>query len=659
VAIQGRVMGGQSPITGANVYLFAANTAGYGGAGIAASSNNKSVSLLNNIPGTTTLDTSGGATNGDYYVTSSVVTGSCPLGGCFSITGDYTCTPGAQVYLYALGGSQGSIANPAAGLLAVLGNCPPADNFATATPYVVMNEVSTIAAAYALAGFATDAVHVSSSGSKLALPGIANAFANAANLETLSTGVALATTPAGNGTAPQTTINTLANILGACVNSNGAVTGPTSPTACYTLFNDALSGGSSGTLPGDTATAAINMAHYPGTNITGLYGLSTASPPFAPALNAQPNDFSVQLVFSGGGLAGHSANSIAIDGAGDAWIGGGPVNAAGPGLAIELSPLGAAISPSGGYTGGGLSSSTGGAGAVAIDTLGNAWFATNFSITKVSSTGTPSSGFSGVGLGGSEDYAVSLAIDASGDVWVADANGSSVSEFSSSGSPIGKYTGGGQAPSGDPPGGIAIDGSGNVWVVNDNGPSSVAELSNSGAAISTSAGYIGGGIYNSFAEGIALDSSGDAWIANQQQFFSMFPSNVAELSNSGTAVSPTNGYVGSSLNPASIAIDGSGNVWTESGEGLAELSNSGVVLSPATNGYVVGSGSVIGTPGGGTIAIDGSGDAWTVVQSGTYPSYVYNAVELIGVATPVITPICAGLPTTPTMNGTSNLGTRP
>jgi len=62
-----------------------------------------------------------------------------------------------------------------------------------------MDEVSTIAAAYSFAGFATDAVHVSSSGTALAQTGIANAFANAANVETLGTGAALATTPAGNG----------------------------------------------------------------------------------------------------------------------------------------------------------------------------------------------------------------------------------------------------------------------------------------------------------------------------------------------------------------------------------------------------------------------------------------------------------------------------
>lgn len=97
-ALSGVVHGGQNPISGAHVYLFAAasgasgaGAAAYGGSGIAASASNASVSLLTSG----TLDQGGGATNGDYYVT----TGS---DGSFSITGDYSCMPGQQVYLYVL-----------------------------------------------------------------------------------------------------------------------------------------------------------------------------------------------------------------------------------------------------------------------------------------------------------------------------------------------------------------------------------------------------------------------------------------------------------------------------------------------------------------------------------------------------------------------------
>jgi len=89
LTVRGNVHGGQQPINGAHVYLFAANTGGYGSA-------YPSISLLNSASNTT-KDTSGGATNNDYYVKTAA-------DGSFSISTDYTCTAGQQVYLYALGG---------------------------------------------------------------------------------------------------------------------------------------------------------------------------------------------------------------------------------------------------------------------------------------------------------------------------------------------------------------------------------------------------------------------------------------------------------------------------------------------------------------------------------------------------------------------------
>lgn len=82
-AIHGIVHGGQSPIQGAAVYLLAANTTGYGGAGIAASSSNASISLLNsNVLSQTPAGGEDGS--GNYYVTTGAK-------GAWGITGDYTC----------------------------------------------------------------------------------------------------------------------------------------------------------------------------------------------------------------------------------------------------------------------------------------------------------------------------------------------------------------------------------------------------------------------------------------------------------------------------------------------------------------------------------------------------------------------------------------
>ena len=622
-AITGRVMGGQQPLVGAHVYVLEANTTGYGGSGIAASSSNKSISLLTNVAGSTTLDTNGGPTNGDYYVTSGA-------GGAFSITGDYTCTLNSQVYLYSVGGDSGSGPNSAAGLLAA-GNCPSGGSFPSSL-YVVMNEVSTIATAYSMAGFATDALHISSSGTAKAMTGIFNADANAANLENLSTGVALTTTPAGNGTVPQTTINTLANILASCVNS----TGPGS-TACSTLFADAKSGGSTGTAPIDTATAAINMAHNPVANITPLYALSTATPPFAPALTAQPNDFTILLGFTAGGLAG--PRGIAIDGAGDVWV----ANQASPtnnGVydVTELSPSGSALSGTSGYTAATLSEPYG----IAIGVGGSA-FVTNFtgnSVTKLSSTGALLS--APTDFTGTLDEPDSVALDAGGLVWVGSYN-LLLTKFSNTGSELSPgfegYNVGGILD----PTCVAVDGSGNVWVGNAeyiglNPTPAIAELTNSGTALS-GGGFTGGGI--SSPESIALDSSGNAWVAD-------YGGVVIELSPAGVFLSGTSGFSGGGLaHPVGVSIDGAGNVWVANftGLGITELSSSGAILSGA-NGYTSGH-----TGGATDVAVDGAGNVWALSAPGV--------VEIVGSATPVITPIVAGLPTTPTLNGTSNLGTRP
>jgi len=240
-AISGKVHGGQNPIKGAHVYLMAVNTTGYGGPGIAASSTNKSASLLTTGAGQDSLG---------YYVTTD-------SNGDFNITGDYTCPSAwAHPYLYAVGGDSGSGANSAITLVGPVESCQGASEFIT------VNEVSTIVSAYAFAGFASDPTHVSTSSSAFDSTAASNAGNTIVNLENPNTGLAYATTPGGNGTVPQAEIDTLANILAACINS----TGPGS-TQCSSLFSNAMN---AATQPTDTASAALNIAHNPGANISNL-----------------------------------------------------------------------------------------------------------------------------------------------------------------------------------------------------------------------------------------------------------------------------------------------------------------------------------------------------------------------------------------------------
>ena len=71
-------------------------------------------------------------------------------------------------------------------------------------------------------------------------------------------------------------------------------------------------------------------------------------------------------------------------------------------------------------------------------------------------------------------------------------------------------------------------------------------------------------------------------------------------------------------------------------------------LSFSSNGHTSGG---INAPF--AIAVDSAGNAWLTNQGSN------SVTEIIGIGTPVITPIAAGLPVTPTPDRTSNLGTRP
>jgi hypothetical protein len=281
--------------------------------------------------------------------------------------------------------------NPAAVNMAVLGNCPSSGNFSTAgngaISYIYMNEISATAAAYAFAGFintaatdqtGNDEFHIGASNSTQGQQGLANAAITAGLLYDIqgssqTTGaageghIARSVTPNGGfGTVPLETIDTIGNILAACVDSTNtyrALAGTVS-SACNVLESTAQD---NGVVDGSTiktsatshvafniAQAAFNIARFPqgaGTGTTNssgvttvsannattaasyvstLYGLPTGNVPFTPNLvsprsgvtGGKPNDFSIALLWNLG--AGVSASDVEIDGTGNAWVNAGP-----------------------------------------------------------------------------------------------------------------------------------------------------------------------------------------------------------------------------------------------------------------------------------------------------------------------------------------------
>jgi streptogramin lyase len=628
-AIMGTVHGGQNPITGAHVYLNAAEVGckqGYHN-----SNPCNSTPLLN--AASTGLSDSLGA----YVLTDP--------NGSFSITGDYTCTPGSQVYLYASGGNPGlapGTNNTAIGLIAALGFCPIAGTFPSGL-YVVVNEVSTVAAAYALGGYAFDGTHISGGVTASGQTGIANAFLNTTNLVNLATGQALTKTPAGNAVVPRPEINTLANILSSCV----VTTDGTSPT-CQTLFADAgfLGDPSRGTSsPTDTATAAINIAHQPTTNVALLFALAPSGGPFQPAQTSAPADWTISLTFNGTKAGVSNPFSVAIDAEGDAWT----TNTSCACIS-EVSSLGVPISPSGGYTLGGLNVPE----FLAFDLVGNVWVTNSGgnAISAFSSTGvalSPAGGFTDPSL----DTPVGVAIDASNNVWVPNYSSSTVSEFKNNDGLIIHYSWTGIPTEGGlaQPLGIALDSSSNIVVPDYY--QWVTKLSNSGSPIWPS-GYPLPGAND--ISGTAIDHNGNIWFLNlgteNTATTDINPNTGAlfEMSPTGTILSPTGGFPCGNLNyPYSLAIDGDGNPWVAN-SGSNQIGSCSLNFygggTPAPAVVTSGSnGSTLNTPYG--IAIDSSGDIWVPNYIGNSASnYIANSVtEFIGLAAPVATPIAFGVAT--------------
>ena len=372
---------------------------------------------------------------------------------------------------------------------------------------------------------------------------------------------------------PQSEIDTLANILAACINSSG----PTSST-CATLFANAKNGV---TTPTDTATAAINIAHNPGANIASLYGLQTGITEFQPMLSTQPNDFTVVVSYNGGGLDG--TGGIAIDAS---------RGKCGVGNSARREALGAASAnsvPQASHCRHRLDIP--GVGwqlprPLPVDSFGNVWVASGSKtvtadnvVSKFNLSGSPLSGSSGYSTGGLNDP-FSIAVDTSGNVWVSNHVSATITALNATGTAIfgSPIPGAGLAS----PHFMAIDLPGNIWVAN-NDNNSISKFSASGAAISGTSGYTGGGLDEPY--GIAIDASGNVWATN------FFFNTLSKLDSSGNPISSSSGYTGGGLNaPYGIAVDGSGYVWVANpgGNCISEFNSSGAAVS-GSNGFSSGS----------------------------------------------------------------------
>lgn len=581
-AVEGTVMGGQQPVSGSEVRLYAAGSSGYG------------------VGAKTLLSAA--------YTDQS---------GNFSLTGKYTCPSGNPLtYVTATSGDPGTgKTNPAISLMAVLGPCNQLDSVTT----IVINEVTTVAAVWTMAPFlgAGGLLGTSAANSQ----GLLNAYAGMNNLAVVATGTAPGSSTPSGAVIPTAKINTLANILAACVNSAGA-------TVCGSLFSASTPAG--GSAPDNTLDAALNIARNPGAHVAALYAIPAPTAPFQPVLTSAPPDWTIALTFKGGGL--DEPGSIAIDSSGNVW-------AANYWHSVsEFSNSGQALSPSTGFTGGGLNESYG----IAIDQAGSVWVTNQQSsgvngghgtLTVLNSSGSIVSGQNGYFAGGVY-FPVAIAGDTDGSVWSANNGNSTASRLSSTGSSLSGTSGFG-FNSLEGPVAVAVDASHNAWFTNQAvSPGSVTSISPDGSKVNTVV------CCEDILTGIATDavgvaagtSKGHVWAANYHS------GTVSELqlNNNGSTTVVSAGYSGGGLNhPNSVAVDGASGVWVTNfdGNSITELQGA----SSSHPGQAVSSSSGFGSDVGLVqpygIAIDASGNVW-VSSAGAN-----TITEFVGAAAPVGTPL--------------------
>jgi streptogramin lyase len=568
-AMQGQVLGGQQPVAAASITLYAAGNAGNGlGA----------VNLL--ASNVVTTDGQGG----------------------FNIAGDYVCpTAGTQVYIVARGGIAGvasKTSNAALTLMAALGDC----GTVVSSTRIQIDEVTTVAAVWALHQFMSGAGIVGATATNAT--GLANAFAVAMNLADTSSGTAPGSAMPVGATAETAKLYALANILAACVLSDGG-------TACGPLFAAAST---SSAAPANTLDAALNIVAHPGSNVAAVFHAAPAQGLFLPALTAAPNDWTMSITYGGCATACGGLNlpgAVAVDSGGDVLV----ANYFG-GVVSKFSPSGVPVAATG-IAGVGLRESFG----VAIDASDDVWVANEQSVTgandqhhgSISEFSSGGAELSGYGYtGGGVYYPVAVAVDSGGDVWIADYGSSSATLLANDGSAI--SGGSGYGSSALPfTSAVAIDASHNAWFA---AQQEVVRI--------TPAGVVSSFPCCSDPAGIAIDAMGNVWVADYNS------SAVVELAAAG-AVAQEITVLGGNGGPKGIAVDGAGNIWTANyfGDVLAELSGSTASVTSPTQGY--GLDAALAEPYG--LAIDASGNVWVSNASAN------TLTQFVGLAGPVKTPL--------------------
>jgi hypothetical protein len=650
--MQGTVMGGQQPIVGAQVALWVAGT---GGNGTAAT----------NLMGTGTGTSLANATT--------------DANGKFSLVGDFTCPAAAtgytpQVYVVATGGNPGLATNPANSAIVLMDAIGPCTNL-TQTYTIAINEVTTVAAAWALAPFMTSYSNVASSATNNA--GLANAFLNAQLIADPSAGTSpgsalmainnSATTGTVSNTIETGKVYALADVIATCVNSDGT-------TPCQNLYQTI--GLCSTACTSDTLSAALYIVKHPGVNVANTYGLILPTPAYATTLAMAPNDWTLSMTITGGGL--QKPTGVGIDNYGNVWV------ADYYGAVSAFSPQGSTLASPATYPNGfGYGSSAFGTGSgqaigeiygLTVDTNNLIWV----DIQEAPGGAGGIAALDGVGTGyalgnviGNLNnaayiyYPEAVSSGPNGEVFVANNGDSTVTAFTYTQNPSGVVYNIVNAgyPYSTEPSDVSGDPNGGAWLANTGG-NTVTHVDASGNLLSNSSCCSG-------ANGVATDKFGNAWVSN---YYKASISEIAPGCDSNASVgaacynnqgnvitigvSSQCGHTGAPAgscgaqngglyDPQKVVIDAAQNIWVVNyhGSSISELAGNANTLAPGTgispNTTYNADGSILKQGGYGfdanladpfDLAPDASGNIWVTNETND------DLVVFFGLATPTATP---------------------
>ena len=423
---------------------------------------------------------------------------------------------------------------------------------------VRINELTTVASAYAFARLFRDDYSIA--GSALPLSIAAGMAENLVSAESGSASTVIQTSPNGYETNTWSALGTLANVLAGCTQGIA--------NACTNLF--ALTPTASGVTPTTTLQAIVNIALNPAVNVSGIYNLGGVVTSYTPALTANqgPNSsaplqkldawtMAVKVNNTGSSSCpfGGPAN-VAFDANGYAWINNNVIQGTpnSTNCLVVLKPNGQPANglsntPTSPITGGGILGSGFG---IAVDKLGYIWSGSfgwgnnlpaSGAVAKLSSLGVPISPAAGYTSGLLRVQGT--AVDQSNNIWMASYGNNAVVVYPNQTTNPVSYV-----DSNTEPFGIAITTDGYAWVTYT-GSDTVSKLrfSNGGISKLLTVTLPSG----SNPKGVAVDSLGNAWVAAGST------STVYAINSSGTIVGA---YTGQGINgPWGISLDAKGNVW--------------------------------------------------------------------------------------------------